>query len=179
MKASGSWVIIRVDGKIAAVSPDWRRLPYVAAAVAKLPSGSVDSISGEKVSTRQLFSLAETVRWEDFHLFGTKFQTGVWKALFDTQKRLYSYSEFASICGNPKGVRSVAHAVGLNPVACLIPCHRIVPKETIDRVQEIRRGAESTLFRGSDLYLLDTIDVGEYEYGPALKRDLIKLDLGK
>ena len=65
----------------------------------------------------------------------------------------------------------------MNPVAYVIPCHLIVPKESIDRIREIRRSAEATLFRGSDLYLLDTIDVGEYAYGPAAKLELIKKQL--
>ena len=68
----------------------------------------------------------------------------------------------------------------LNPLAVIVPCHLVVPKESIDRIAEIRADAESsTLFRGSDLYLLDSIDVGDYAYGPALKRDLIKRELGQ
>ena len=47
----------------------------------------------------------------------------------------------------------------------------------MDKAKEIRAGAEKTLFKGSDLYLLDSIDVGEYAYGPELKRELIKLQL--
>ena len=39
------------------------------------------------------------------------------------------------------------------------------------------RAEETTLFKGRDLYLLDTIDVGEYAYGPAVKRTLIKRQL--
>ena len=76
------------------------------------------------------------------------------------------------------GVRAVAHAVALNPVAYIIPCHLVVPKESMDRSREIRTRAEdSTLFKGSDLYLLDTLDVGDYAYGSALKRELIKLQM--
>ena len=78
---------------------------------------------------------------------------------------------------NPLGVRPVAHAVALNPVAYIIPCHLIVPKETLDRAKAIRATAEGTLFKGSDLYLLDTIDVGAYAYGPDVKREFIKLQL--
>ena len=175
----GEWIMVRVDGRIASVAPDWRRLPGIASAIASLPESSVREIRTERLTTGDLIALGSTLTWEDFRLFGTKFQVSVWKTIFGLENRLYSYTEFASLCGNPKGVRSVAHAVGLNPVALLIPCHRIIPKESMDRVAEIRRGAESTLFRGSDLYLLDTIDVGEYAFGPALKRDLIKLELGK
>ena len=48
----------------------------------------------------------------------------------------------------------------------------------MDKVREIRTTAEeSTLFKGSDLYLLDTIDVGEYAYGAETKRKLLKIHL--
>jgi hypothetical protein len=47
----------------------------------------------------------------------------------------------------------------------------------MDKAREIRAVAESTLFKGSDLYLLDSIDVGEYAHGPETKRELIKRHL--
>ncbi len=73
----------------------------------------------------------------------------------------------------------MAHAVAVNPVAYVIPCHLIVPKESMDRVNDILSSALRTLFKGSDVYLLDSIDVGEYAYGKELKRELIKLQLGR
>ena len=85
--------------------------------------------------------------------------------------------EKASLVGSPQGVRAVAHAVALNPVAYVIPCHLIIPKESLDRAREIRATAEGTLFKGSDLYLLDSLDVGDYAYGADVKRELIKRQL--
>ena len=64
-----------------------------------------------------------------------------------------------------------------NPVAYIIPCHLIVPKEAIDKILAIRTVAQSTIFKGTDLYLLDSIEVGEYEYGSVLKRRLIERQL--
>jgi hypothetical protein len=46
-------------------------------------------------------------------------------------------------------------------------------------VNDILSSALRTLFKGSDVYLLDSIDVGEYAYGKELKRELIKLQLGR
>ena len=96
--------------------------------------------------------------------------------------KLYSYSDFAELCDNRAGVRAVAHAIGLNPISVLIPCHLVVPKESIDRIREIQRKAEATIFKGEDLCLSSiladtTIDFGEYSLGKSLKRDLISLDL--
>ena len=171
------WIVTEIDGKIASVSDDYRQFAEIAAKVALLPPKSVGCVSTHKISTEELVSMAGTVKWEDFRLFGTKFQLKVWKQLFDLEPRLYSYTDLAALCDNPQGVRSVAHAVAMNPVAYLIPCHLIVPKESMDKAREIRATAESTLFKGSDLYLLDSIDVGEYGFGPETKRELIKLHL--
>ena len=161
------WIITEIDGKIASIAADYRHFAEIAAKVAQLPPTSVDVITTQKVSTDELIAMAGTLTWEDFRLFGTKFQLGVWKTLFELEPRLYSYSEFAALCGNPQGVRSVAHAVAINPITYIFPCHLIIPKESMDKAREIRAGAESTLFKGSDLYLLDSIDVGEYAYGTA------------
>ena len=173
------WIITEIDGKISSVSADYGHFAAIAAKIAQLPPKSTGYVSTRKVSTDELVAMAGTVAWEDFHLFGTKFQTGVWKTLFDLEPRLYSYTELAALCGNPQGVRSVAHAVAVNPVAWLIPCHLIIPKESLDKARDIRATAQSTLFKGSDLYLLDSIDVGEYAYGPATKRELIKRHLNR
>ena len=171
------WIVTEIDGQIASVSADYGSFAEVAAKVVQLPPTSVGSVSTHKITTEALIAMAESIRWEDFRLFGTKFQLKVWKTLFELEPRLYSYSELAALCDNPLGVRSVAHAVAINPITYLIPCHLIVPKESMDKARDIRATAQSTLFKGSDLYLLDSIDVGEYAYGPETKRELIKRHL--
>ena len=173
------WIVIEIDGKLASVAGDYRHFPKIAAEIASLPPEKTGRISTRKISTEELVDLAAKTRWEDMRLFGTKFQLSVWKTLYGLEPRLYSYSEFAHMVDNPQGVRAVAHAVAANPVAYIIPCHLIVPKESVDKAREIRSLAEKTLFQGRDLYLLDTLDVGEYAYGPELKRELIKLHLRK
>ena len=179
-----NWILTEIDGKVASIAADYRYLASIAARLAAHSPDAVDRVSTRKISTDELQSLEATLSWDDLCPFGSKFQKSVWKVLFDlTHPRenptLLSYTDFAERCGNPQGVRAVAHAVAMNPIAYVIPCHLIVPKESIDRVREIRRSAEATLFRGSDLYLLDTIDVGEYAWGPEQKRELIKLQLLK
>ena len=170
------WIVTEIDGKVASIATDYRHLKALGAAVASLPPESIGSVCTRKISTGELTSLQ--LGWEDLRLFGTPFQLKVWKTLFELPRtRIYSYSEFAALAGNPQGVRPVAHAVAINPVAWVIPCHLIVPKETLDKSREIRKTAEKTLFQGKDLYLLDSIDVGEYAYGADIKRELIKLDL--
>ena len=58
---------------------------------------------------------------------GTNFQVNVWKALLQIPpNNLASYSDIAHAINNPKSVRAVGQAVGANPVAFLIPCHRVI-----------------------------------------------------
>lgn len=171
------WIVTEVDGRIASISADYGHFARIAGKVAQMPVNAVERIQTRKITTEELLALRGTVRWEDLYLFGTRFQQSVWKKLFELEPKLYSYSELAALCDNPQGVRAVAHAVATNPVAYLIPCHLIVPKESMDKARDIRATAQSTLFKGSDLYLLDSIDVGEYAYGAETKRELIKLHL--
>ena len=171
------WIVTEVDGKVASISTDYRHLPHIAEAIAQLPPEETFSVGTRKISTGELLEYAEYLTWDDLRLFGTPFQLKVWKKLYELPRRLYSYSELAALVDNPQGVRPVAHVVAYNPIAYIIPCHLIVPKESLDKVKEIRTLAEGTLFKGSDLYLLDTLDVGAYAYGPDLKRAFIKTQL--
>ena len=175
---STEWIVTEIDGKVASIATDYRHLAHIGTEVAALPASEVGSIGTRKISTEELTEFAQFLKWEDLRLFGTPFQMKVWKTLFDLPRKLYSYSEIAALSGTPQGVRPVAHVVAYNPVAYVIPCHLVIPKESLDKAREIRTAAEGTLFKGSDLYLLDSIDVGAYAYGPDLKRDLIKLQLG-
>lgn len=58
---------------------------------------------------------------------GTDFQKNVWEVLrkipYGTTR---SYQEQANILGNPKAVRAVANANGLNKISIIIPCHRVI-----------------------------------------------------
>lgn len=63
---------------------------------------------------------------------GTNFQLKVWEALLAIRPGAVStYQQIANSIGNPKAVRAVGTAVGDNPIAYLIPCHRVIRKEGI------------------------------------------------
>ncbi len=60
-------------------------------------------------------------------LRATAFQMRVWEALRRIPRgQTRSYAQLAQSLGNPKGVRAVAGACSANPVAVVIPCHRII-----------------------------------------------------
>lgn len=63
------------------------------------------------------------------HLRGTNFQLKVWEALLQIPAGSVStYEGIASQIGKPSAMRAVGTAVGHNPIAVLIPCHRVIRK---------------------------------------------------
>jgi AraC family transcriptional regulator of adaptative response/methylated-DNA-[protein]-cysteine methyltransferase len=81
------------------------------------------------------------------HLRGTNFQIKVWEALLHIPTgSLTTYEQIAAQIGNPNALRAVGTAVGHNPIAVLIPCHRVIRKSG---------------------------DFGNYRYGPARKKALL------
>lgn len=61
------------------------------------------------------------------HLKGTDFQLKVWESLLKIPMGgLSTYGSLAEKIGNPNASRAVGTAIGSNPVAYLIPCHRVI-----------------------------------------------------
>jgi AraC family transcriptional regulator, regulatory protein of adaptative response / methylated-DNA-[protein]-cysteine methyltransferase len=61
------------------------------------------------------------------HLRGTPFQLQVWQALIHLPfGQLASYQQVATTIGKPTASRAVGSAIAKNPVAFLIPCHRVI-----------------------------------------------------
>lgn len=61
------------------------------------------------------------------HVSGTNFQVAVWRALLHIPfGRINSYADIANLIGQPTATRAVANAIGANPVALIIPCHRVI-----------------------------------------------------
>ncbi len=83
-------------------------------------------------------------------LRATAFQWRVWQALQEIPRgQTRSYSQIAETIGKPKATRAVARACATNPVAIVIPCHRVVRKDG---------------------------DPGGYRWGLELKRKLLSLE---
>jgi len=86
-------------------------------------------------------------------LSGTPLRLKVWEALLRIPEgQVLSYTQLARLAGAPQAVRAVASCVAANPIAYLIPCHRV-----------IRANA----------------DVGEYRWGPQTKRALLGLEMAR
>jgi len=85
-------------------------------------------------------------------LKGTNFQVKVWKALLRIPEgSVASYEDLAAGINRPKAIRAVAGAVARNPVAFLIPCHRVIRKTGV---------------------------VGDYRWGTARKKAILAWEAG-
>lgn len=86
---------------------------------------------------------------------GTDFQRTVWKALADIPfGRTLSYGDIARSIGQPKGSQAVGLANGRNPIAIIVPCHRVIASDGkltgyaggIERKKWLLRHESATLF---------------------------------
>ena len=183
MKSAQDWIVVRIDGKITSISTDYKQLAAITTKLAQQKMPAYKRITAETVDLEYILEICKNAQWDDLMLFGTTFQKKVWKMLWDMgRSRILSYSDFAELCENKAGVRAVAHAIGLNPIPIIIPCHLVVPKESIDKIREIQTKAQSTIFKGQDLSIKailedPTIVFGEYAFGRKLKKALISMDL--
>ncbi|MGH9354844.1 MAG: methylated-DNA--[protein]-cysteine S-methyltransferase, partial [Terriglobia bacterium] len=90
----------------------------------------------------------------------TAFQRRVWQALCEIPHgATRSYQQVAERTGNPRGYRAVANACASNPVAIVVPCHRVIRSDGtlggygggIERKQELLRlERESAVRAGSN-----------------------------
>ena len=106
--------------------------------------------------------IAETIQWLDDYFAGkrpcnvprlnpqgTAFQKRVWQALFTIlYGETLSYGEIAQIV-DCRSAQAVGQAVGANPIALIIPCHRVIAAHG---------------------------KIGGYEYGIEIKKRLIELE---
>lgn len=195
METGQKWILVRIEGKIAALSTDYRQLARISSALAKGSDTKLyEKITVTVIGPDEAWKLKQETSWDDLMLFGTEFQKKVWRKLWELTQpetdgpqrdrtiNLICYSDFAELCQNRAGVRAVAHAIGLNPISVIIPCHLVIPKESIDKIRNIQKKAEATIFKGDDLCIStilsdSSIDFGEYALGKELKRKLILKEL--
>lgn len=119
-------------------------------------------IEAPKEAVRTPPIIAETIQWLDDYFAGkrpcnvprlnpqgTAFQKRVWKALLTIPYgKTVSYGELARMVGC-KSAQAVGQAVGVNPIALIIPCHRVIAAHG---------------------------KIGGYEYGIEIKKKLLELE---
>ena len=92
------------------------------ATLAKAWPGSSVVHSDEPIDSAALLKEPQVL-----HLRGTAFQQRVWAVLVDIPVgHTTTYGAVAARIGSPAAYRAVGSAIGKNPVALLIPCHRVL-----------------------------------------------------
>lgn len=156
----------KVRGQGLAIRYGWSESPYGPALTGRTDRGICwigfapggDRVAGEAKMRahfpQAVFVADKTVRsglderGETLDLYGTAFQLRVWEALLKIPVgKTLRYGDIAVRIGVPEASRAVGGAVGANPVSVLIPCHRVLPA---------------------------TGGVGNYGWGPALKREMLE-----
>ncbi len=90
----------------------------------------------------KIFRRSASERPAKLHLLvrGTNFQIKVWEALLRIPVgAVATYAQIGRAIGQPRAARAVGSAVGNNPIAYLIPCHRVIRKE--GRIGQYRWGS--------------------------------------
>ena len=122
-----------------------REFPH--ADVADAPSTSLAPLAKAAQAVAAARQVPETLPLD---IRGTAFQWRVWRALTEIPRgETRSYAAVAAAIGKPAAVRAVARACATNPVALVVPCHRVVPS---------------------------TGEPGGYRWGAATKRRLLKIE---
>lgn len=95
--------------------------------------GKTDGVITEKVLYKAEEQLSEYFSGKreafeaDFELSGTAFQIMIWRELEKIPfGETRTYGEIAAAIGKPKASRAVGSACNKNPVAIMIPCHRVI-----------------------------------------------------
>jgi len=113
----------------------------------------VDDVEPNRLTIEQVLQYLDSGRTDfdiPLDLRGTPFQKDVWASLLEIPYGdSCCYADIARSVGRPKAVRAVGMADGANPVALIVPCHRVI-------------AADGSL--------------GGYGGGPELKRKLLAME---
>lgn len=96
--------------------------------VEAVPAPNPNALVREAVAQLAAYFAGRRTRFElPLNAAGTPFQRRVWQALCTVPYgNTSSYGEIAAAVGNPRASRAVGLANGRNPIAILVPCHRII-----------------------------------------------------
>ncbi|MCC7010707.1 MAG: methylated-DNA--[protein]-cysteine S-methyltransferase [Acidobacteria bacterium] len=100
------------------------RREFPLAAIAGAPSDRLDDIAGAVLAV----ALGRDVRQDvPVDIQGTAFQWRVWRALTAIPRgTTVTYAALAASIGSPSSVRAVGRACATNPIALVVPCHRVI-----------------------------------------------------
>jgi methylated-DNA-[protein]-cysteine S-methyltransferase len=99
---------------------DWRRADGARGEAARILAEACAQLAAYFAGERRTFDLPLAAR-------GTPFEERVWEELRAIPfGRTTSYGEIARLLGDPRAARAVGTANGRNPLAIVVPCHRVI-----------------------------------------------------
>lgn len=82
-----------------------------------------------KAFSKTISQIIEDTNITEISFKGTDFEIKVWQAVLEIKKgKTASYEDVAKAVGRPKAARAVGRALGKNPLAYVVPCHRVIRK---------------------------------------------------
>jgi len=119
----GLLALTAVDGQLTGIS-----LAEGSGAPARSGGSAPSAAFGDIVSQLDAYFAGDLTDFDvPLALVGTNFQQQVWKQLRQIPYgETISYRELACWVGNPNAARAVGSANGRNPVAIIVPCHRVI-----------------------------------------------------
>ncbi len=101
-------------------------------------------------------------------LYGTAFQKKVWEKLLTIPLgKTISYKDLAGkIDENAKFYRAIGGAVGKNPLCVIVPCHRVLPNDSVKQRQK----------KAKSIKTFELAEVGKFGGGSTLKQELLNFE---
>lgn len=116
---------LRLYGTTDALTCVW--LPEGRGIAPEVPVKETRALSATAKQLREYFAGTRTTFDLPLAPDGTEFQLGVWKALeVIPYGETWSYGDVARRIGQPTASRAVGAANGRNPIAIIVPCHRVI-----------------------------------------------------
>jgi O-6-methylguanine DNA methyltransferase len=113
-------VCVESKSHMASVLARWRRKSIEVKEAASQNDGVIAELDAYFAGDLQRFTVPLDLR-------GTEFQLRVWRLLLKIPYgETRTYGQIASALGRPKASRAVGQAIGTNPVAIIVPCHRVI-----------------------------------------------------
>ena len=113
-------VCVKTESRMASLMARWHRRGFEVQ--------SADSQNDEIIAELDAYFAGSLREFNvPLDLRGTEFQRRVWELLLHIPYgETRSYGQIARAMGRPEASRAVGQAVGTNPVAIIVPCHRVI-----------------------------------------------------
>ena len=113
-------VCVKTESHMTSLMSRWRKQGIEAKEARGRNDGIIAELDAYFSGALKKFSVPVDLR-------GTEFQRRVWELLLNIPYgETRSYRQIASAMGRPEASRAVGQAIGTNPVAIIVPCHRVI-----------------------------------------------------